>query len=193
MTINIERPMRYIIGSCLAALIFASTAAAQSNPTGSWSGTYTLTLQVSSCSNKTFTSSGNITAAFLETGTSMAGRIDLTNVVLPNSNCVATTSEVTSAVVGTVSGSSIAWSIPSSSNGTQFNGSIVGNSSVAQISDANGGTGSLTMTRTSGDAPAVDLTGTWSGTYSFTDRCSNNATQSYTGAMTIGLTQSGSD
>ncbi|HEX7421447.1 MAG TPA: hypothetical protein VF505_16270 [Thermoanaerobaculia bacterium] len=193
MTIKIDRPMRFVIGSCLATLIFSSNAAAQSNPTGNWNGTYTLTLQVSSCSNKTFTSSGNVTATFLETGTSLAGRIDLTNVVLPNSNCVATTSEVTSAVVGTVSGSSIAWSIPNSSNGTHFNGSIVGNSIVTQISDGNGGTGSLTMTRTSGDAPAVDLTGTWSGTYSFTDRCSNGKTQIYTGAMTIGLTQSGSD
>jgi hypothetical protein len=193
MNIDIDRPMRFLITTSIAALLFSASAAAQSNPTGSWSGTYTLTLQVSSCSNKTFTSSGNITTTFLETGTSLAGRIDLTNVVLPNSNCVATTSEVTSAVVGTVSGSSIAWSIPNSSNGTQFNGSIVGNSIVAQISDANGGTGSLTMTRTSGDAPAVDVTGIWSGTYSFVDRCSNNATQSYTGAMTIGLTQSGSD
>jgi len=47
------------------------------------------------------------------------------------------------------------------------------------------------MTRTSGDAPAVDLTGSWSGNYSLIDRCSNGATQSYTGTSTFGLTQSG--
>jgi hypothetical protein len=184
---------RTVIGSCLAALLISSSAAAQSGPTGNWTGTYTFSVQLSACQNKTYTSSGNVAVTLLQTGTSLSGRIDLTNLLLFNGNCNPTAGEVTRVVVGTISGSSIMWSFPNDSNITQFSGSIDGNSITAQMSDVSGGSGSLTMTRTSGDPPAFDLTGTWSGNYSFTDRCPNGATQSYNGAFTLGLTQSGAD
>jgi hypothetical protein len=186
---SMDRSLRLAIAVVFAVLI-SSTASAQT-PTGQWSGTYTLSIPVSSCQNKTFTSSGNVTATFLQSGTSLLGRIDLTNVVLPDSNCKTTTSEVTSSIMGMISGSSITWNFPNDQFATQFAGSIVGDSIVAQITDNSGGTGSLTMTRATGDPAAVDVTGSWTGTYSFTDRCSNGGTQTYTGAMTLGLTQSG--
>ena len=186
---SMDRSIRLAFGVVVAGLI--SAAASAQTPAGQWSGTYTLSIPVSSCQNKTYTSSGNVTVTFLQSGTSLSGRIDLTNVVLPDSSCKTTTSEVTSSIMGTISGSSITWVFPNDPNATRFAGSIVGDSVVAQISDNSGGTGSLTMTRAAGDAAAVDVTGSWGGTYSFTDRCSNGATQSYTGAMTLGLTQSG--
>ena len=185
--------MRTVIVTCLAALLISSAAAAQSGPTGNWTGTYTYSVQVSACQNKTYTSSGNVTATLLQTGTSLSGRIDFTNVLLFNGNCNPAAGELTRVVVGSVSGSSIMWSFPNDSNVTQFTGSIAGSSITAQMSDVSGGSGSLTMTRASGDPPALDLTGTWSGNYSFTDRCPNGATQSYTGAFTLGLTQSGAN
>jgi hypothetical protein len=185
--------MRTVIGSCLAALLISSSAAAQSGPTGSWTGTYTFSIQVSACQNKTFTSSGNVAVTFLQTGTSLSGRIDLTNVLLFNGSCNPAAGELTRVLVGKISGSSIMWSFPNDSNVTQFSGTIDGSSIAAQISDVNGGMGSLTMTRTLGDPPALDLTGTWSGNYSFTDRCQNGATQSYNGPFTLGLTQSGAN
>ncbi len=185
--------MRIVIGSCLAAVLISSSAAAQSGPTGNWTGTYTLSVPVSACQNKTYTSSGNAAGTLLQTGTSLSGRIDLTNVLLFSGNCTPTAGEVTRVVVGTISGSSVMLTFPNDSNSTQFSGSIDGNSITAQMSNGSGGSGSLTMTRTSGDPPALDLTGTWSGNYSFIDRCPNGATQSYSGALTLGLTQSGAN
>jgi hypothetical protein len=177
----------------LAALLISSSAAAQSDPTGNWTGTYTFSVQLSACQNKTFASSGNVALSLLQTGTSLSGRIDLTNLLLFNGNCNPVAGELTREVVGTISGSSFMLSFPNDSNITQFSGSIAGNSITAQISDASGGSGSLTMTRASGDPPALDLTGTWSGNYNFTDRCPNGGTQSYAGALTLGLTQSGAN
>jgi hypothetical protein len=177
----------------LAVLLISSSAGAQSRPTGNWTGTYTFSVQLSACQNKTFTSSGNVAVTLLQTGTSLSGRIDLTNLLLFNGNCNPAAGELTNVVVGTISGSSIAWSLPNDSNMTQFSGSIDGDNVTAQISDVAGGSGSLTMARASADPPAVDLTGTWSGDYNFTDRCPNGGTQSYTGAFTFGLTQSGAN
>ena len=182
---------RIVVGSCLAALMISAAAAAQGDLSGNWIGTYTSSIQVSACQNKTYTSSGNVSATILQTGTSLPGRMDFTNVLVFSGNCTPTTEEVTRVIVGTVDSSSVVWSFPNDPNVTQFSGAIDGNTITAQISDANGGNGSLTMTRTSGDAPAVDLTGVWSGNYSLIDRCSNGATQSYTGTSTFGLTQSG--
>ena len=185
------RTPRFLIGGLLAGLLISVSAAAQSGPTGNWTGTYTYSLQVSSCQNKTFTSSGNVTATIFQVGTSLSGRIDLANLLVFNGNCSPANQEVTSVIVGSVAGASLNWRFPNDTSGTQFSGTTDGTSIAAQISDAFGGTGTLTMTRTSGAAAAVDLTGAWSGNYSFTDRCSNGATQSYTGPFTLGLTQSG--
>ncbi len=185
--------MRTLIGSCVAAVLICSPAAAQSDPTGNWTGTYTFSVQLSACQNKTFTSTGNAAATFLKTGTSLSGRIDLANFLVFSGNCNPTAGEVTRVIVGMINGSSINWTFPNDSSVTQFNGSIDGNNITAQLSDAGGATGSLTMTRTSGDPPAVNVTGSWSGNYSFADRCQNGSTQSYTGAFTLGVTQSGAN
>jgi hypothetical protein len=182
---------RIVIGSCLATLMISGSAAAQSDLTGNWSGTYTSSIQLSPCQNRIFTSSGDVSATILQNGPSLAGRMDFTNVQVIGSNCAPASEELTHAIVGTVSASGVAWSFPNDTNVTQFSGAVDGNTITAQISDANGGSGSLTMTRTPGDAPAVDLTGSWSGNYSLIDRCSNGGTQSYTGMSTLGLTQSG--
>ena len=184
------RVSRIVIVSCFAALMISASAAGQSDLTGNWSGTYTSSIQLSSCQNKIFTSSGNVFATILQTGPTLAGRMDFTNVVVIGSNCAPANEELTLTIVGTVRASGVAWSFPNDANVTQFTGTVDGNTITAQISDANGGSGSLTMTRTQGDAPAVDLTGSWSGNYSLIDRCSNGGTQTYTGASMFGLTQS---
>ena len=155
-----------MVGSCLAALMISGTAAAQSDLTGNWIGTYTSSIQVSACQNKIYTSTGNASATVLQTGTSLSGRMDFTNVLVFSGNCTPISQEVTTVIVGTVDSSGVVWSFPNDPNVTQFSGAVEGNTITAQISDANGGNGSITMTRTSGDAPAVDLTGSWSGNYS---------------------------
>jgi hypothetical protein len=95
--------------------------------------------------------------------------------------------------VGRVSGSVIEWTIPTDPNGEDFLGSIDANSISVQWTDSVGGHGSLAFTRTIGDPPAADMTGTWGGTYNFTDRCSNGKTQTYSGALTLALAQSGAN
>jgi hypothetical protein len=170
----------------LSMLFVAISAAGQ---TGNWSGTYTYSVTLGNCSNKTFSASGNASMTLLQTGTSIAGRLDLANFLVFTNTCTATTGEVTTALVGRVSGSVIEWIIPTDPNGQDFIGSIDANSISVQWTDSSGGLGSLTFTRTSGDAPAADMTGTWGGTYNFTDRCSNGKTQTYTGAFTLGLAQ----
>lgn len=177
----------------MVVLLISATAIAQSGPAGNWSGTYTYSIPVSACQNKTFSSSGNASVTFFQIGASLTGRIDLTNVLIFSGNCNPTNGESTRVLAGAFNASNVTWRFPNDSNGTQFTGSISGDSLSAQITDDNGGSGSLTLARASGTAPAVDLTGTWSGNYSFTDRCPNSGTQSYTGTFTIGLTQSGAN
>jgi hypothetical protein len=178
------------IGAVVAASLTAIPAAAQS-VNGTWSGTYSFSVQVSACSNKTFTAAGNTSMTLLQTGTSVSGRIDLANFLALDSKCNASTAELTRVINGTISGSNIAFNVPNSPNATQFQGTINGDTITALWSDLAGATGTLSLTRTASDAPAVDVTGAWSGNYSFTDRCANGATQKYSGALTLGVTQSG--
>ncbi len=174
-----------------ALFVIAAPAAAQTALTGNWSGTYTYSIQLSACQNKTVSSSGNITLNFLQTGTALQGRADFTDALIFSGNCNPTKGELTNVVFGTLDGSNVAWAFPNDSTATRFTGSVAGDTITAQFADSGGGTGSLTMRRTSADPMAVDVTGTWSGNYSFVDRCSNGTTQSYTGALTLGLTQTG--
>src|SRR5713226_1608063 len=165
-------------------------AGAQSSLTGNWSGTYTYSIQLSACQNKTFGSNGNVALSILQTGNLLQGRADLTDVLMFSGNCNPAKRELTIVILGTVDGSSVLWGFPNDSTHTRFTGSLSGDSIVAQISDANGGSGSLTITRASADPTAIDVTGTWSGNYSFVDRCANGATQSDSGTFTLGLTES---
>ena len=183
--------MRAVVPVVCALFIVAAPATAQTNLTGNWSGTYTYSLTLSACQNKIVSSNGTIAVTFLQTGNSLQGRADLTDVLIFSGNCNPTKGEETSAVFGTVTGSSVVWAFPNDSLATEFSGSASGDTITAQISDAAGGTGTLTINRTPVDPMAVDVTGSWSGTYNFVDRCSNGATQSYNGAFTLGLSQSG--
>lgn len=182
----------FIVGF-IGALLLTASANAQSGLTGSWTGTYSSSIQASGCQNKTFTSSGNVTITFLQTGTSLLGRMDRTNVLVFSGNCSPTNQEITRAIVGSVDGTSVTWAHPNDSNGTQFSGTVDGDTITAQLSNAFGGTGTVSLSRAPGTAPAADLTGSWSGNYNLTDRCSNGGTQAYAGAMTLGLTQYGSN
>jgi hypothetical protein len=185
------RIRRSFPAACFAALLFSVPASAQTSLTGTWSGTYTFSIQLSACQNKTFTSSGNVAVTFLQTGTSLVGRADLTNALVFGGTCNPGNGEVAHVLLGTVGTTGITWHYPNNPNGTQFSGTVDGNTIAAQISDFNGGSGSLTMTRTSADAPAVDLTGTWTGNSSLSDICPNGAKTSYTGPFTLALVQSG--
>ncbi|HYM62812.1 MAG TPA: hypothetical protein VEZ11_18145 [Thermoanaerobaculia bacterium] len=176
----------------IIALLAAASASAQSGLTGYWTGTYSTSIQVSNCQNKTFTSSGNVAVTFLQTGTSLLGRMDRTNVLVFNGNCTPTNQEITRAIVGLVNGTSVVWAHPNDSNGTQFNGNVDGDNLTVQLSNNFGGSGTVTLSRAAATPPAADITGSWSGTFSLTDHCANGGTQAYAGALTLGLTQTGS-
>lgn len=178
--------------SAAIAVLLALPAAAQNTATGNWSGSYTYSIQLTACSNKTFTSSGNISLTLLQTDLSLSGRMDLTNFLLFSGTCTPVAQEVARAIIGTVNGSNIAWTLPNDSNGSRFTATVSGNTMVVQWADDNGGAGSMQLTRSTGAAPTVDVTGSWAGNYSFTDRCSNGVTVSYSGPFTLGLTQTGS-
>lgn len=175
----------------VAALLICVPAAAQSGLTGNWSGTYSFTTgPVAGCSNKTFTTSGNVTVTFFQIDSSLAGRMDLTNLLDFNGGCNPTKVEFTSVISGSTDGTSVAWTFPNDSNGTAFNGTAAGGTITASISDASGDSGTVTLTRTPADAATADATGSWSGTYNFTDVCPNGSTKkSYSGGMTLALTQ----
>ncbi|PYQ47314.1 MAG: hypothetical protein DMF59_19185 [Acidobacteria bacterium] len=170
----------------------AVPATAQTTLTGNWSGNYSYSIQVGACQNKTFTSNGSVTFTLLQVGHAIQGRADFSDFLIFSGNCSPAKGEVTSVIVGTFDGANLALAFPNDSSITQFSGHASGDSISAQISDAIGGTGSLTASRAPANPASVDATGTWSGNYNFTDRCANGHTLSYSGAVTLGLTQSGS-
>jgi hypothetical protein len=164
----------------VALMFIAVPALAQT-----WSGTYTMSIQLSSCQNKTFTWSGNATVTLLQNGASVVGRMDFTNFTLFNNNCTTTSAELTRIVFGSTDGSNLTLAVPNDPNGWQFTGPVT----ALQLSDPNGLTGSLSLTRVTG-SPSADFTGNWSGNYSFSDVCpSGSGNKSYTGAFTLALTQ----
>ncbi|HSP34551.1 MAG TPA: hypothetical protein VLU46_09575 [Thermoanaerobaculia bacterium] len=169
--------------------LIAVPAVAQT--TGTWSGAYAYSIQVSSCSNKTFTANGNATLVLLQTSAAISGRLDLTNFLSLSNSCTAGTVEATAAVVGTISGGTLAFVDPTSPGDSPFTATVSGSTMNVQWADSSGGSGTMTLTRSSGDAPAVDTTGTWSGNYNFVDQCSNGVKLSYSGPMTVALTQTG--
>ncbi|MGZ7078188.1 MAG: hypothetical protein ACXVJT_02140, partial [Thermoanaerobaculia bacterium] len=183
--------MRTLLVCLFATLLITSSAAAQSGLTGNWNGTYTFNVQVSACQNKTFTSTGNVAVTFLQTGNAISGRIDLANFLVFNGNCTPAPLEITSTIVGAVNGSGVTWTFPNDSNVTQFTGTIDGGTINAQITDDNGATGSVTISRAPADPPAADVTGSWSGSYSFTDKCPNGTTKAYSGSFALGISQIG--
>ena len=175
------------------ALAFIALPAFAQGLTGSWSGTYTFSIQLASCQNKTFTWSGNASLMLLQSGKAVSGRIDLTNYTLFSSSCNTSIGEVTHDLIGVISGSTLGLTVPNDSNGWQVTGDVEGDTITAQLSDFNGLTGSFNLERVAADPPASDATGAWSGTYRFTDVCpSGSGTKAYNGAFTLGLTQSGS-
>src|SRR5437667_2572990 len=177
----------------IAMMLVAAPAVAQTGLTGSWNGTYALSIQLSACQNKTFTWSGNASVTLLQAGSSLTGRSDLTNFTFFNNNCTTTAGEITNDLFGTTDGSTLSLAVLNDPKGWQLTGTVNADSIVLQLSDVNGLTGSLNLARTSGAVPAVDVTGSWSGTYSFTDVCPNGSTKkSYSGSLTLGLTQVGS-
>lgn len=183
--------MKSTVFACLLAAA-ALPCVAQTAVTGVWSGTYSYSVQVASCSNKTFTASGNANVTLLQTGSSVSGRMDISNFLSIGRSCTATTIEATTAIVGSVGGSTVMWTPPNDPNSSQFVGTISTDTMNVVWTDNAGASGRMTLTRANGAAPSVDITGSWAGTYNFTDRCSNNGTQTYSGATTLGLTQSGS-
>src|SRR2546428_3082168 len=178
----------------IAMMLVAAPAVAQTGLTGNWSGSYALSIQLSACQNKPFTWGGNASVPLLRAGSSLTGRIDLTTFPFFNSNCTTTAGEITNDLFGTTDGSTLSLAVPNDPNGWQLAGTVNADSIVLQLSDVNGLTGSLNLARTTGAAPTIALTGSWSGTYSFTDVCPNGSTKkSYSGSLTLGLTQVGSN
>src|SRR5207302_6236484 len=110
----------------------------------------------------------------------------LTNFTFFNNNCTTTSAELTRVVLGSTDGSTLMLAVPNDPNAWQVSGPV----SALQLSDPNGLTGTLGLTRVTG-VPSADFTGTWAGNYNFSDVCPNGGNKSYTGAFTVALTQSG--
>ena len=172
-------------------LLIAGPAAAQSGLTGNWSGTYTASIQLAACQNKTFNWNGNASVTLLQTGSAVTGRLDLTNFTFFSSSCTTSSAELSKEVIGTTTGTTLNVAVPNDPNSWQFTGTISGDNITLQLTDPNGLTGSFTLARVAGTA-GVDFTGSWSGTYTLNDVCPNGAKIGYSGTMTLGLTQSGS-
>ena len=85
------------------ALAFIALPAFAQGLTGNWSGTYTFSIQLASCQNKTFTWSGNASLMLLQSGKAVSGRIDLTNYTLFSSSCNTSIGEVTHDLIGAIS------------------------------------------------------------------------------------------
>lgn len=160
--------------------------------TGNWTGTYSLSIQVSGCQNKTFSWSGNVSASLLQSATAVTGRLDLTNFTFISSSCTTSTGEVAREVVGTTNGTSLALSVPNDPNGWQLLGNDGDTAITLQLNDANGLTGTFNLQRAAAQPIAADFTGSWSGNYSFSDVCpSGSGKIGYTGAARLALTQAG--
>src|SRR5579872_1957003 len=162
--------------------------------TGNWTGTYSLSIQVSGCQNKTFSWSGNVSASFAQNATAVTGRLDLTNFTFISNSCTTSTGEAAREVVGTTNGTSLSLSVPNDSNGWQLLGNDGDTAITLQLNDANGLTGTFNLQRAAVQPIAADFTGSWSGNYSFSDVCpSGSGKISYTGAARLALTQVGSN
>jgi hypothetical protein len=177
----------------LAAMLFAAPAFAQSGLTGTWTGTYAVSIQLSGCQNKTFSWMGNATFVLLQAGSGVTGRIDLANFTFINNNCTTNTAELTRLVFGTVNNSLLTLAVPNDPSVWAISGTPSGNSMTLSLTDPNGLTGTFTLSRNSGN-PTTSFTGTWTGDYSLTDVCPNGTTKkNYSGAFTMALTQAGSN
>lgn len=171
-------------------LTICAAAFAQTPLTGTWSGTYSYSVSPSGC-NQTFASNGNVAVTFLQNDTSLSGTMVLSDLQMFTGNCTTTKGDFPDALQGNVSGSALSWRLLNDADFTQFTATRSGETISATLTDAVGGTGTLTLNRTAGTTPAVDSSGSWSGTYSFTDQCSNGVQQKYSGAMSIGVLQTG--
>ena len=173
-------------------LLLAAPAAAQTGITGNWSGTYSLTISLSSCQNKTFNWSGNVSASLLQNTTGVMGRLDMTNFTFISSSCTTSTGEFTQDVFGTTNGTSLALAVPNDPNGWQLLGDLAGDTITLQLNDANGLTGTLNLQRAPTQPITADFTGSWSGNYSFSDVCpSGSGKISYSGNSSLVMTQVG--
>lgn len=183
--------MNRIVRLAMFASVWVAAAAHAQSLTGNWSGTYSYSIQVAACQNKTFTSTGNATATLLQTGTAIFGRIDFSDVMILGTTCTPMLAHVTSAIIGRVDGTAISLTFPNDSASTAIVGTASANAITMTLSDAFAATGTLNLTRDSGNAPSVDVTGLWSGNYNFTDRC-GAASLSYSDTFSMALTQTGS-
>ena len=176
----------------LLTIFVAAPAFAQSGLTGTWTGTYAVSIQIAGCQNKTFSWNGNATFVLLQAGGGVTGRIDLTNFTLIKNNCTTSATELTRLVFGTVNNSLLTLAVPNDPSAWSFSGTPGGNSMTLSLSDPNGLTGTFTLSRNAGN-PATSFTGMWSGNYALSDVCPNGTTKkNYTGTFTLALTQVGS-
>jgi len=177
----------------LLAMFIAAPALAQSGLTGTWTGTYSMSIQISGCQNKTFSWTGNATFVLLQAGSGVTGRIDLTNFTFINNNCTTNSAELTRLVFGTVNNSLLTLGVPNDPSVWLISGTPSGNNMTLSLGDPNGLTGTFTLSRLTGN-PTTSFTGTWSGNYALSDVCPNGTTKkNYSGTFTLALTQTGSN
>src|SRR5436305_816303 len=131
--------MAALMRTFAVTILIASSAVAQSGVTGTWSGTYAMSIQLSSCQNKPLTWRGN-----------------------PNCATIATLTQQL-AVAGTVSGSTFTGAAfdPAGTFDFPFSATIGGGgiSGSAAGASPTTTTGTFTLTQSSAQVPASDFSG----------------------------------
>ncbi|MEO8034538.1 MAG: hypothetical protein ABI837_08895 [Acidobacteriota bacterium] len=193
---TLESPSRSRRGSGLLALatvavtLVSASAIAQTALTGTWTGTYSYSIAPAGC-NKTFASNGNVAVTFLQNTSVISGTMVLSDLQMFTGTCTTTRGDFPDVLSGILTGNAVSWSLLNDADFTEFIGVRNGDTISATITDVSGGSGTLTLNRTGGPAPAIDSSGSWSGSYNFTDRCSNGGVQNYSGSMKLGVLQAG--
>src|SRR6266550_758013 len=176
----------------LSVFFFATTTSAQTvNVTGTWSGQFTIT---DHCDNgQTFSSNGNASAGFSQSGSSINGSITMNNAVFTDgSKCIPEQPQTFTVVVtGTVSGGSFSGSfIVPSGRVLPLTGSVSSTSMSLAFPGDPVTSGTFTLSHTSTTPPDSQLTGTYTGTFNAAIvPCGNPPPIAYSGSLTAGLTQ----
>jgi hypothetical protein len=179
----------------LSVFFFATTTSAQTvNVTGTWSGQFTIT---DNCDNgQTFSSNGNASAGFSQSGSSVTGSITMNNAVFTDgSKCIPQQPETfTIVVTGTVSGGSFTGSFVEPEGGriVPLTGTVTSTSMSLSFPGNPVTSGTFTLSLTSTTPPDSQLTGTYTGTFNAVIiPCGNPPPIAYSGSFTAGLTQTG--
>ena len=166
--------MRFFVASVFSLFVVSVSLSAQVSVSGTWSGEYALTDR---CDNgATFTSKGIASATLVQTASQVTGVIVLKDLVLTDGGtCVPReASTLKLPISGTISGGSISGTFTAPGpQSISFTGAVGAGSVTIEFGGEEVTSGTITLTQTSTARPDSQLTGSWTGTYAFTEPSDN--------------------